>query len=130
MELSELINGIQIVELSANTRTAAIRALVNEADWEDEGISSDTILAAIEEREAAAQTIVDEGLAMPHAVVEWDGEFRILLGRSRRGIDYGGPARGYIHLIALIVVGKQRPAVHLELLAGMAELLKSSEFRQ
>lgn len=130
MELSELVNGVQIVELTANTRSAAVRALVNAADWEDEGISSDTVLEAVEEREAAAQTIVDEGLAMPHAVVDWDGEFRILLGRSRRGVDYGGPARGFIHLIALIVVGRHRPAAHLELLAGMAELLKSSEFRQ
>lgn len=130
VEIADLINGIQIVELSANTRTAAIRALVNAADWEDEGVSSDTVLTAVEEREAAAQTIVDEGLAMPHAVLDWDGEFRILLGRSRRGIDYGGPDRGFIHLIALIVVGRQRPALHLELLAGMAELLKSSEFRQ
>ena len=67
MELSELVNGVQIVDLTANTRTAAIRALVNAADWEDEGISSDQILAAVEEREATAQTIVDEGFAMPQS---------------------------------------------------------------
>ena len=103
---------------------------MNAADWEDEGISSDQILAAVEEREATAQTIVDEGFAMPHAVVPWDGLFRVLLGRSRRGVDYGGADRGFIHIIALVIVGNQRDGMHLELLAGMAELLKAVEFRK
>lgn len=130
VDLGELASGLQLVELTANTRTAAMRALVNAADWEDEGVSSEGVLAAIEEREAAAQTILSEGLAMPHAVIDWDGTFRVLLGRSRRGVDFAGPDRGFIHLVALVVIGKQSTGGQLELLALMADLLKSDDFRQ
>ncbi len=44
-------------------RPAAIRALVQAANWEDEGIAPDTVLEAIEEREAAAQTLVSNDFA-------------------------------------------------------------------
>ena len=38
-------------------------------NWADENVLSDDVVKAIEEREATAQTIVDEGLALPHAPI-------------------------------------------------------------
>jgi len=73
LDLGELVSAIRIVELTAKTRPAAIRALVQAANWEDEGIASDVVLEAIEEREAAAQTLVASDFALPHAFIDWDG---------------------------------------------------------
>jgi DNA integrity scanning protein DisA with diadenylate cyclase activity/mannitol/fructose-specific phosphotransferase system IIA component (Ntr-type) len=131
MDLAELVNEMQIVELSAKTRPTAIRALAQAANLESEGASLDDLLGAIEEREATAQTIVDEGFAIPHAIVDWDGSFRVVLGRSRSGVDYGIPDSPRVHLIALFVVGRAgQKDFHLELLAALAELLESADFRK
>lgn len=131
MELTELVTALRVVEISSKTRALAIRALAQAANLEDDGVPLDDLIEAIEEREATAQTIVDEGLAMPHAIIDWEGDFRVVLGRSRAGVDYGISESGRVHLIAMFVVGRNRQKeFHLELLAALAELLESSEFRK
>ena len=74
-------------------------------DWMGETEAMRMLLQAIEEREATAQTIVDEGFAMPHAIIDWDGDYRVVLGRSRTGVDYGIPESPRVYLIALLLVG-------------------------
>lgn len=128
MDLENLVNSIQFVELSARTRADAIRELVEIGSWEDGGVSTMEVLSAIEEREAAAQTVIAPGLALPHAVIHWNGDFRILLGRSRQGVDYGTSEP--VHLVVLLVVGGLNHSRHLEILAAMAQLLRDVELRQ
>ncbi len=105
MDLETLITAMHIVELSATARSSAIRDLVAAVNWTDENVSPDDVVVAIEEREATAHTVVREGLALPHAMIEWTGDFRIVLGRSQAGVDY--LATGVkLHLLVLLVVGK------------------------
>jgi diadenylate cyclase len=129
VEIEQLVQVMQILDLSATSRGDAIRELVRVGNWEDEGISSEEVVQAIEAREATAQTIVATGLALPHAAVEWDGDYRLILGRSRCGVPFGA-AGDLVHLIVLMVVGRRRERTHLEALAQVAELLKPEEFRQ
>lgn len=130
MDLGELVSAIRIVELQAKSRPAAIRSLVQAANWEDEGIPSETVLTAIEEREAAAQTLVASDFALPHAFIDWDGDFRVVMGRSRQGVDYGVPSGQKVQLIVLLVIGRKLQQTHVEVLAALAELLKLPEFRE
>jgi DNA integrity scanning protein DisA with diadenylate cyclase activity/mannitol/fructose-specific phosphotransferase system IIA component (Ntr-type) len=130
VELEALVTAMQIVELTATTRSSAIRELVEAVNWADEGVCSDDVVAAIEEREATAHTIIGAGLALPHAMIEWNGDFRIVLGRSRPGVDYLATG-DKLHLLVLLVVGNKSGArVHLEVLASVAELLNHGAFRQ
>jgi len=48
VELSELVNAIHVVELSAKTRLTAIRAMARAGHWEEEGIELESVLEAIE----------------------------------------------------------------------------------
>lgn len=130
MDLGDLVTAMRLVELTAKTRPAAIRALVQAGNWEDEGIAPETVLEAIEEREAAAQTLVAPDFALPHAFIDWDGDFQVVLGRSRHGVDYGVPTGQHVQLIVLLVIGRKLQQTHVELLAALAELLKSEEFRE
>ena len=118
-----------VIELNATSRELAILELVNTHNWADYGISPEQLLAAIEEREATAQTIVAQNLAIPHASVVWDGDFRIILGRSRKGVQYG-IAGNVIRLVVLLVTGKNEATRHLQVLATLAELLMAADFRQ
>lgn len=130
MDLGDLVSAIRILELTAKSRPAAIRALVQAANFEDEAVAPEAVLSAIEEREAAAQTLVANDFALPHAFIDWDGDFRIVLGRSRGGVDYGVPGGQQVRLICLLVLGRKLLQSHVEVLAALAELLKTSEFRQ
>jgi diadenylate cyclase len=96
VDVKELVNAIHIVELSATTRSSAIRELVDALDWGHENVLPDDVVKAIEEREATAQTIVDKGLALPQAMIEWTGDFRLVLGRSQAGVDCLRPVRSCI----------------------------------
>lgn len=130
MEPDALVKATQVVELRAKTRNAAIEELVAAGHWESEGVSPAEILQAIEVREATAQTVVAPDMALPHAVINWPGDYRVVLGRSRRGVAYGA-AGDVVHLVVLLVVGggggEQR---HLDVLARLAKLLRPKEFRQ
>lgn len=124
-----LVDATTAIELSAITRDASIRELVNSGSWTEHGITEAQLVSAIEEREATAQTIVSEDLAIPHATVAWDGDFRVIIGRSRTGVQYGVTG-AMVRLVVLLVTGKKQAARHLQVLAALAELLKDSEFRQ
>ncbi len=130
LDLGELGNAIRIVELSAKSRPAAIRALVQAANLDDDNVAPEKVLEAIEEREAAAQTLVAPDFALPHAFVDWDGDLRIVLGRSRNGVDYGLPTGQQVRLICLLIIGRKLQQTHVDVLAALAELLKTNEFRQ
>lgn len=130
MDLATLVNAMHIVELSSATRSSAIHDLVRAVDWTGEGVQPDDVVKAIEEREATAHTIVEEGLALPHAMIDWSGDVRIVFGRSQNGVDYMGTGNN-LHLLVLLVVGKKAGArKHLEVLAAVAKLLNDREFRQ
>jgi len=129
MQLEQLINALRIVEVRAESRRDAIAALIDAVDWQQHDIDRDEVLRAVEGRESVAQTVIAEGLALPHATVDWDGDFVAVLGRSRDGVDYGAGGER-VHLLVLLVVGTQSPSRHLELLATTAQLLEDRSFRQ
>ncbi|MFY9255358.1 MAG: diadenylate cyclase [Fuerstiella sp.] len=124
-----LVKATSVIELTARTRALAIQQLVDSHRWEDSGVSPEKLLAAIEEREATAQTIVAQDLAIPHASVEWDGDFHIIVGRSKKGVQYG-VAGGVVRLVVLLVTGKNQATRHLQVLATLAELLMAADFRR
>lgn len=124
-----LVNSITVIELQHTAKDMAIRELVSAGCWSADGISDEKLLSAIGEREESAQTIVAPELAIPHASIDWDGGFRIVLGRSRQGVEYGA-AGETVSLVALLITGRDRQKQHLKVLAGLADLLRSAEFRQ
>lgn len=130
MEFAELASAIRIVDLKATDRPNAIRELAEVTQMGTDGLSLDRLLEAVEEREATAQTIVVPGFALPHALVDWSGNIRIGLGRSRSGVQYGTPDTEPVHLIVLLVIGRRDKKKHLEALAVLAEFLGAEEFRR
>lgn len=124
-----LIEATRVIELTTNQRDEAIRQLVRAAKCSEHGVTDRELITAIEEREAAAQTIVAEDLAIPHASVNWDGDFRVIVGRSRSGVEYGVSGKN-VSLVVLLVTGKNQAARHLKVLSALAEILKESAFRK
>ncbi len=127
--MDHLVRHMEIVELSGTTRGDAVLELVQAGHWQEAGVAVADVLEAIETREAAAQTVIAPDIALPHAAINWQGDYRVVLGRSRVGVQYGA-AGDIVHLIVLLVVGLEGQHEHLELLAHIAELLQSDASRQ
>lgn len=129
LDRESLLSGLRVIDLEESTRVEAIRALIAAGHWSDSGILPEDVFRAIEEREATAQTIAAEDLAIPHASIDWNGDYRIVIGRRREGVEYGVAGQS-VKLIVLLVTGRLEASRHLELLALLAELLRSRGFRQ
>jgi DNA integrity scanning protein DisA with diadenylate cyclase activity/mannitol/fructose-specific phosphotransferase system IIA component (Ntr-type) len=128
VELNALVDSIHVVELTSRSRIAAIRELVSAGGWDASEVPVDQVVAAIEDREAAAQTVIAPGLAFPHAVIAAGRGCRLVLGRSRAGVQYGVPAEE-VRLVLLLLVGKDVEDQHLQMLAAIAQLLSDASFR-
>lgn len=130
VEPADVVNALRVVELSVETRPAAIRALVEAANLEQEGIDPDKAVEAVEQRESTAHTIVEKGFALPHAMIDWADNWRVVLGRSRAGVEYAAPDCGRVHLVALFVAGARLANQRrLQVLAALGELFREEEFR-
>lgn len=124
-----LLSATRVVELHGKSREDCIRELVEATDCEERGVTCEELIEAIEEREATAQTVVTDDLAIPHASVPWGDDFQVVIGRSRAGVPFGADYQT-VFLIVLLVTGRSQPGRHLQILASLAELLKDDDFRQ
>jgi DNA integrity scanning protein DisA with diadenylate cyclase activity/mannitol/fructose-specific phosphotransferase system IIA component (Ntr-type) len=127
--MEALVNATRVVELRATTRDESIAELVAASGCTDWGISAEELIAAVQEREATAQTVVANDLAIPHASVDWDGDFTVVFGRSRRGVQFGA-GDTQVQLVVLLITGKRQSARHVQVLAALAELIKETDFRR
>ncbi len=127
---ADIVSAMRIAELSARTREPAIRGLIRAAMRDCPNVPQQRVLDAIEEREAAAATIVARHFALPHALIDWDGDYLLALGRSRSGIDYGVRGGDRVHLIVLLIIGNRFRTRHLDLLAAVAKLFHDESLRQ
>ena len=122
-----LIAATTVIELNSAHRDDVIRQLVSATHCHEYGVTDEELFVAIEEREATAQTIVADDLAIPHASVDWDGDFRVIVGRSRGGVEYGVSGT-VVRLVILLVTGMNESSRHLKILSTLAEFLREPEF--
>ena len=81
-----------ITDLRASTKIEAISELVDKvfsvASLRSGAINKDETLRQIFEREKLQSTGVGSSVAFPHARIQGWGEFVVVLGISRKGIDF------------------------------------------
>lgn len=128
MKVDEIISTMGVVDLPESLRGEALSMLVGSVDWTQHGLTANTVIDAVEARESVAQTIVAEGLAMPHAAIDQLDKAVAVLGRSREGVAYGA-AGDVVNLVLLLVMPRGYEADHILLLAEWARLLLPAEFR-
>ncbi|GAB4073091.1 fructose-specific PTS transporter subunit EIIC [Barrientosiimonas marina] len=114
---------IMIMDMEADTKTAAIDEMIHA--MAEKGIVSDTdtFRQAIFEREAQTSTGLGDGIAMPHAKTDAVSEPAVLFAKSKNGLDYesldGKPA----YLFFMIAVPDGADDTHLETLAALSRKL-------
>ncbi|NCO57043.1 MAG: PTS sugar transporter subunit IIA [Deltaproteobacteria bacterium] len=117
-------------ELQGDTKVAVLRELCEVACRDGDVPTHEQALSAMLEREALGSTGIGDGVAIPHAKIPDLDELRIVLGLSRKGVEFDASDGAPVHLLFLIaapVASKNRD--HLQVLARLARMVRAPGFR-
>ncbi|MET9332308.1 fructose-specific PTS transporter subunit EIIC [Streptomyces cellulosae] len=115
------------LDLSADTKEAAARALAERMAAQGRVTDLEGFLADVAAREAQMPTGLDGGIGIPHCRSAHVTEPTLAFGRSPSGIDFGAPD-GPADLIFLIAAPAGADDAHLTLLSALARRLMNAEF--
>ena len=126
--MSEMITADLVdLDLSADTKDAAARALAERMVSLGRVTDLDGFLADVAAREAQMPTGLDGGIGIPHCRSVHVTEPTLAFGRSAAGIDFGAPD-GPADLIFLIAAPAGADDAHLTILSSLARQLMNAEF--
>ncbi|MGJ5827244.1 PTS fructose transporter subunit IIABC [Streptomyces ossamyceticus] len=126
--MSEMITADLVdLDLSAETKEAAARALAERMVAKGRVTDLDGFLADVAAREAQMPTGLDGGIGIPHCRSEHVTEPTLAFGRSASGVDFGA-ADGPADLIFLIAAPAGADDAHLTILSSLARQLMNAEF--
>ncbi|MFD0064942.1 fructose-specific PTS transporter subunit EIIC [Streptomyces sp. NPDC056690] len=127
--MSEMITADLVdLDLSADTKEAAARALAERMAARGRVTDLDGFLADVAAREAQMPTGLDGGIGIPHCRSEHVTEPTLAFGRSADGIDFGAPD-GPADLIFLIAAPAGADDAHLTILSSLARQLMNEDFK-
>ncbi|NEB11632.1 PTS transporter subunit EIIA [Streptomyces coelicoflavus] len=115
------------LDLSADTKEAAARALAQRMVALGRVTDLEGFLADVAAREAQMPTGLDGGIGIPHCRSEHVTEPTLAFGRSTAGVDFGA-ADGPADLIFLIAAPAGADDAHLTILSSLARQLMNAEF--
>ncbi|MFF4547449.1 fructose-specific PTS transporter subunit EIIC [Streptomyces sp. NPDC001435] len=115
------------LDLSADTKEAAARALAERMVALGRVTDLEGFLADVAAREAQMPTGLDGGIGIPHCRSTHVTEPTLAFGRSAAGIDFGA-ADGPADLVFLIAAPAGADDAHLTILSSLARQLMNTEF--
>ncbi|MFF5440738.1 fructose-specific PTS transporter subunit EIIC [Streptomyces achromogenes] len=115
------------LDLSADTKEAAARALAVRMVARGRVTDLEGFLADVAAREAQMPTGLDGGIGIPHCRSVHVTEPTLAFGRSAAGIDFGAPD-GPADLVFLIAAPAGADDAHLTILSSLARKLMNADF--
>ncbi len=129
-KLSRYLRPTAILDRSFASKEELLRSLseiVLEGADQDQ---VDQICAAALEREAAVNTYVGEGVAIPHARVQCIEGISIALARNAAGFPYGVETDQPVRIVFLVVGNEKLTEEHVGVLGAIASAVKSEDLRE
>lgn len=128
VDISRFLNSESIIpDLKAQTKEEAIRILVDEI-FEDKLIRTyplgrDKVYEAVLNREILQSTGLGDELAFPHARIEGWGDFAMVMGISKEGIDFASLDGKPSKFIFLMISSPSEPYVILQTMSAVIRFL-------
>jgi mannitol/fructose-specific phosphotransferase system IIA component (Ntr-type) len=88
------------------------------------------ILTRIIDRERLDSTAIGHGVALPHARMNTGGDITVVVGRSKKGIEFDAIDNKKVHIIILVIWNPSIPGLFNHLFAGLAQSLSKEGFRK
>ena len=119
-----------ITDLEQESKEELIKKLVHYLQRDETTeISSDEIIKAILNRESIESTGIGNGIAIPHTRLTSIKNFHIILGLSKKGVDFEAIDKKPVHIIFLVLAKEDDKILYIRVLARLARLLHNDEFR-
>ena len=105
------------------TRDEIVRALVDRLTARYRLARPEQLVEEVLKREGEGSTVISDGLAVPHARLSEIDRPYAAIATSERGIRFPGEETS-IHLIFLMLIPQNQPALYLQVLRALATALK------
>jgi Kef-type K+ transport system membrane component KefB len=110
-------------ELKATSRREVIRAMTAAA-CEVEGLDAQDVEKAVWSREEALSTGLGNGVALPHARIDGLRESLVVVGVSRKGIDFDAPDGRPANVIFLVLTPSNDANAQLQIGSEIARIFR------
>jgi len=131
MKISEILQEDNIIpKLKAHDKKTVLEELAEVISNHEPSVDKKTLIKVLMEREVLGTTGIGDGVAIPHGKLNGIKHPIISFGRSKEGLDFNAMDGQPVHLFFLLVAVENSSGVHLQVLAKIAKVLKSSAFRK
>ena len=128
MKVSNLLtNNMVILDLGSDGRDGAIREMVSFLKDRKKEIKEKDLYERLVQREELGSTAIGEGFAIPHCKVKSAKDLTVLLGISRKGVDFHSQDKKPSFIFFLVVSSPDNPSINLQALAAIAHLIRKSK---
>jgi len=125
VKLSNIINQeLLISELKTEDTTEALKIMTSHIQEKKKLSNSKEILNKLLEREKLASTAIGKNTAIPHAKIKNLKNPIIMIAICRKGFLYNPSDKEPVNLLILVLSPAGAPALHLQILAAAASLIK------
>ena len=129
IKLSDHLNAARVLDLDCSTKNECLAKLVGAAATSDAVVDEQALLEAVLERESKLSTGIGLGIAVPHARIDAVTRFVVVVGRHRKGMEFGSIDGRPVHIVVLIAGPREAKTPYLELLAQLSKRLKLENVR-
>ena len=131
MKLSEILEENNVIpELKAKEKKGVLEELAEVIYNSEPSIDKGALVKVLVERERLGSTGIGDGVAIPHGKLNSVTHPIISFGRSKEGLGFDAMDGQPTYLFFLLVAPEISSGVHLQVLARIAKMLKSSAFRK
>jgi PTS system nitrogen regulatory IIA component len=116
-----------IADLDAQTKPEVLAELVS--PLQAAGLDTVRARTALLDREQLGTTGIGDGVAIPHGKIESLTEIILVVGRSRKGVDFEALDFKPCRIFFLVLAPEQAAGLHLRILAHISRLLRDEAFR-
>jgi mannitol/fructose-specific phosphotransferase system IIA component (Ntr-type) len=123
---SLLSEDLIILDLKSLGRDAVLREIVGFLKSRDKISRDKAMYDKLIQRENLGSTAIGDGVAIPHCKLKGIKNPLLVLGISRRGVDFDSLDGRPSHLFFLVVSSPDDPGTSLQILAAIAQLVRQA----
>lgn len=124
----EILKTAEALDLEPGATQQSLLTVISRALEGDLSLSEMEIRALFEEREKQGSCVLTPFVAIPHIIVKGEQVFKILLVRSREGIEFEVDTS--VKAFFVIVGSRDMRSMHLKALAAIAHIVQHPEFEE
>jgi nitrogen PTS system EIIA component len=116
-----------IPDLKARDKDEALREMVSYLKSKNKEIKESELFEKLLQREKLGSTAIGDGVAIPHCKLKNLKDSIVLLGVSKKGIDFNSLDNKASYTLFLVVSSPDNPSLNLQILAGIAHIVRKAK---